>query len=79
MVYGLRQKDLKTLRGTCSIPLVVYCQTKMNFYYTYCLISLKDKKFYIGYTSDIERRVKEHQQGENISTSKRLPIKLIYY
>ncbi|MDA1338003.1 MAG: GIY-YIG nuclease family protein [bacterium] len=51
----------------------------MKFYYTYCLVSLKDRRFYIGYTNDIVRRIKEHQQGKNISTSKRLPIKLIYY
>lgn len=48
-------------------------------YYTYVLLSFKDRKMYIGFTSDLKRRVKEHQEGKNISTAKRLPIKLIYY
>ena len=48
-------------------------------YYVYALISLKDKKFYIGYTEDLKRRLKEHNSGKNISTKSRLPLKLIYY
>ena len=51
----------------------------MQFFYTYILLSLKDKQFYIGYTTDLKRRLLEHQRGDNISTSKRLPIKLIFY
>ena len=50
-----------------------------EFYYTYILQSLRDKKFYIGFTNDIKRRLKEHKLGKNTSTSKRLPIELIYY
>ena len=48
-------------------------------YYTYVLLSLKDKKHYIGYTNDLKNRVKEHNNGQNESTKKRLPLKLIYY
>ena len=51
----------------------------MKFFYVYILKSLKDGKFYIGLTADLERRVSEHQNGKNISTSKRLPVELIYY
>ncbi|MEK6645498.1 MAG: GIY-YIG nuclease family protein [Candidatus Firestonebacteria bacterium] len=50
-----------------------------NFYYVYVLLSQKDSKFYIGFTNELERRLKEHEQGKNISTSKRLPVKLIYF
>ena len=50
-----------------------------NFYYIYVLLSQKDGKFYIGFTNDLKRRVKEHKQNKNISTSKRLPLKLIYF
>ena len=49
------------------------------FHYVYVLLSLKDKKLYIGFTKNLKRRIKEHTQGKNISTSKRLPVKLIYY
>ena len=51
----------------------------MKLYYAYVLKSLKDKLFYIGSTNNIKRRLSEHKQGKNISTSKRLPIELIYF
>ena len=51
----------------------------MKFYYVYVLLSLKDRKFYIGYTNNLKRRFEEHQRGENLSTSKRLPVELILY
>lgn len=62
-------------------PNVVHCGDKIveDFHYVYILLSLKDKKFYIGLTNNLERRLEEHRQGKNISTSKRLPLKLIYY
>jgi len=50
-----------------------------NFFFVYVLLSLKDHKFYIGFTNDLERRIKEHEQGKNISTNSRLPVKLIYF
>ncbi|MFH0779683.1 MAG: GIY-YIG nuclease family protein [Parcubacteria group bacterium] len=50
-----------------------------KFFYVYVLLSLKDKKFYIGFTNDVERRLLEHQRGENVSTAKRLPVALIYF
>ena len=31
-----------------------------GFYYTYVLRSLKDYKFYIGVTNNLERRLEEH-------------------
>ena len=48
-------------------------------YYVYVLISLKDGKFYIGFTEDVVQRVKEHNAGKNVSTKNRCPLKLIYY
>lgn len=48
-------------------------------YYLYILQSEKDNNFYTGITGNLERRVKEHQVGKNISTSYRRPFKLIYY
>ena len=50
-----------------------------NFYYTYVLLSSRDNKFYIGFTSNLKRRIKEHEQGKNVSTASRLPVKLIYF
>jgi putative endonuclease len=50
-----------------------------DMYHAYVLLILKDKKFYIGFTSDLKRRIEEHNAGKNISTKPRLPLKLIYY
>ena len=51
----------------------------MRFHYVYVLLSEQDDKFYIGRTDDLKRRIAEHRQGKNVSTSKRLPLKLIFY
>lgn len=53
--------------------------TKDKFYYTYVLESLKDHKRYVGYTSDLRKRLKEHNDGKSFSTKPRLPFRLIYY
>jgi len=48
-------------------------------HYTYVLKSLKDKKFYIGRSDDLRRRITEHKAGKVKSTKNRLPIELIFY
>jgi putative endonuclease len=47
-------------------------------YYTYILQSLKDEKYYIGSTSDIESRLKFHNSGLQRSTRHRVPFRLVY-
>ena len=37
-----------------------------------------DHGFYVGMTSDLERRVKEHDAGTNRSTRARRPFKIVY-
>lgn len=44
----------------------------------YVLFSLKDKKFYIGSTENLKRRLTEHFHGNSKSTSFRRPFKLIF-
>jgi len=51
----------------------------MRFIYVYVLISDRDGKFYVGMTNDLRCRLRQHQSGQNISTAKRLPVRLIYY
>lgn len=48
-------------------------------YYVYVLRSLKDNKFYTGYTNNIQRRLKEHNIGKVESTCNRIPFELIYW
>ncbi|NCO44703.1 GIY-YIG nuclease family protein [Candidatus Wolfebacteria bacterium] len=47
-------------------------------YFVYILRSRKDNNVYIGITSDIERRLKQHNSGKNLSTKYRTPFDLIY-
>ena len=49
------------------------------FYYVYILKSLKNNSFYIGYTSDLKKRVKKHNEGVNLATKPFIPYKLIFY
>ena len=48
-------------------------------YFVYILFSKKDNEFYIGYTSDLQRRYKEHIQGQVPATRHRLPLHLLHY
>jgi len=48
-------------------------------FYTYVLLSKKDNNFYVGYTDDLNNRLKQHKSGKVKSTAFRLPISLIYY
>lgn len=51
----------------------------MKFYYVYVLQSLKTDWIYVGSTSDLRKRFKSHNDGENLSTKGYIPFKLIFY
>ncbi len=53
--------------------------TSSMFFYIYILESLKDHLRYIGYTSNLKKRIEEQKKGLSFSTSFRLPLKLIYF
>jgi putative endonuclease len=44
----------------------------------YILKSEKTKWLYIGYTSNLEKRLHEHTSGKSFSTRKYLPVCLVY-
>jgi putative endonuclease len=48
-------------------------------HYVYVLYSESDCGLYIGYSTDLRRRLKEHQAGRAPSTSFRRPWRLAYY
>jgi putative endonuclease len=50
-----------------------------EMYYVYLLKSMKSKWIYIGMTSELERRFKEHEGGKSRSTRPYLPVQLAYY
>ena len=48
-------------------------------WFAYALRSDKDRGLYVGMTSNVERRVTEHNRGYNRSTKSRGPFSLIYF
>jgi len=50
-----------------------------EFYYVYVLLSLLDKKFYIGSSSNLVKRFSSHHNGLVRATKNRRPLKLIFY
>ena len=51
----------------------------MHYLYVYVLISFKDKKFYTGFTTNLKKRLAEHNSGKVESTKFRCPLELIYF
>ena len=47
--------------------------------YVYLLRSLSTGKFYLGWTTDFERRLNEHNSGKSAYTQSRGPWKLVGY
>jgi putative endonuclease len=47
-------------------------------YFVYILQSEKDGSYYIGHTSNLEERLKRHNEGRSAYTRGRLPWKLVY-
>lgn len=48
-------------------------------YHVYLLISKKNSSLYVGYTNDIERRLKKHNDRLVGYTKKYAPWALVYY
>ncbi len=47
-------------------------------YCVYVLKSHKDGLFYIGFTTNLKRRLNEHNQGQSAATAPRCPFDLLY-
>ena len=52
----------------------------MNQYFVYILLC-SDNSYYTGVTNNLERRLQEHQNGENANsyTFARRPVKLVFH
>ena len=53
--------------------------TSNRFYYVYVLRSMLDNNRYIGFTTDLVKRVREHNSGVSFATAPRRPLELVYY
>lgn len=47
-------------------------------YLVYIIQSLKDNSYYVGYTNDLDDRIKRHNSGRSKATKGRIPWKLVY-
>jgi predicted GIY-YIG superfamily endonuclease len=47
-------------------------------YCVYILFSRKDVLLYTGFTTDIEQRVRNHNEGKTKSTAPRRPLELVF-
>ncbi len=50
-----------------------------NMFYTYILQSAKNGRYYIGSTSNLGKRLAEHNRGKSLSTRANIPYKIIYF
>lgn len=48
------------------------------FHYVYVIESYKNSGIYIGYTNNLDQRLREHNQGLNFSTKPYTPWHVIY-
>lgn len=48
-------------------------------YYVYVLKSKKDKLFYTGFTDDLRKRLKKHNEGQVTATKNRRPFEIVYF
>jgi prepilin-type N-terminal cleavage/methylation domain-containing protein len=54
--------------------------TPYHFYYVYILKSLSySEQLYIGFTTNLRKRLSQHNNGENISTNRYRPWRLFYF
>ena len=63
---------------TVRRKIAVAGRAATDVWFAYALRSEKDSGLYIGMTSNVERRVTEHNRGYNVSTKSRRPFSLIY-
>ena len=51
----------------------------MKFYFFYILRSLKNNKLYLGYTTDLKKRLKQHNSGSELATKPNIPYEMIHF
>ena len=84
MVFYFAVHSTANSEGGSGGPCVALCEAGLcsktrDMYKVYILVSIKDKTRYVGVTSDLVKRLKEHNSGETKSNKSRIPYKLIYY
>lgn len=51
----------------------------MKFHYVYVLYNRIKDFIYIGYSTDLRKRLQDHNSGYSLSTKSYIPLELIHY
>lgn len=62
-----------------ALPREMISSSPNKWYYTYVLLSKKDKKWYTGYSNNLKSRLEQHLKGKIVSTKNRRTLELIYF
>jgi predicted GIY-YIG superfamily endonuclease len=46
-------------------------------FFTY-ILRCSDSAYYVGHTDDLDKRVREHQEGASLYTANRRPVRLVW-
>ena len=68
---------VRDVEAAGSSPVTPTKDKRMS-HFVYILQSFRDQRYYIGSTSDLEKRLLYHNSGRQRSTRSRIPFKLIY-
>ncbi len=61
-----------------QVRVLLGVQIDNQMYTVYAILSQKDGRIYVGFTSNIEKRLKEHNAGTTKSTKGFRPWELLY-
>jgi len=61
------------------MPHLLVFVHNVSTHYVYLLKSKKNGRLYTGYTSDLKKRMKDHQSGKSPYTKNNRPYVLVYY
>ena len=53
--------------------------SKIPKFYVYVFLSLRDGRFYVGFTANLQKRIRQHARGEVMATRYRRPLLLVHY
>lgn len=70
----LERPDSSGRSGIANFQFIIW----LNMYWYVYILEMKNWKYYIGSTNNLERRFAEHQRWNTISTRNNRPLKLLY-
>ena len=67
---------IRAFGGMLNLAVSLH-SNQIRMYYVYVLRSKKTGRYYIGYTNNLEERLKYHNSGRTISLRKHIPLEAI--